>query len=439
MIIAIDGPAGTGKTTVAKLLAKKLKFEFFDTGAMYRSITYAIIKNKIEPENEEAVRNLLKGFVFETKKEGDKISYFVNQEDVTDKIRMMDVTSLVSIVSAKRYVREVLITIQRDFARNKDLVCEGRDMGTVVFPNAYLKVFLTAKASIRAERRFKELVEKYPQQIESLDKTKIFEEIQKRDKIDSTREISPLKRADDAILVDTSKLSIDQVIERIFKGYQKAYLYKMKKFYRFVRAFSGLVLKIFYRLKIYGKENVRFGAGIIASNHTSFYDPCVIAFACRDEAIFLARETLFKNRFFAKLIKSLNTYPISDQGANTKTFRTISKFLKNDKKVVIFPEGTRSATDEIGKILPGVGFIVQLTKATIYPMYIHGAGKVWGRDRKIPKLFGKISCVFGSPIPFSEFKDLDKKEIIEAITARLDNSWRSLKEWCEKGFKGPIP
>ena len=157
MIITIDGPAGTGKSTVAKLLAQKLKFSYFDTGAMYRSCTYALIKNQIDIDDKDKVLDFLTNhFQYEIKEKNLEKCYFVNSEDVTDIIRSSYVTDMVSIVSAKEYVRKTLVPIQRKFAEDRDIICEGRDMGTVVFPNAAIKVYLTAKISVRAERRFKD-------------------------------------------------------------------------------------------------------------------------------------------------------------------------------------------------------------------------------------------------------------------------------------------
>ncbi len=206
MIITIDGPAGTGKTTVAKKVAEKLGVNYFDTGAMYRAVTFCVLQNKINLEDESALKQLLEGFLFDIK---DK-RYYVGSEDVTEAIRTREVTQYVSEVAAKSIVRQHLVNIQRKFGEKKDAVFEGRDIGTVVFPNAEHKFFLTAAPEVRAERRYKELDGKQSHK-------EVLQNILKRDHLDSTREVSPLKQAEDAHLVDTSTLSIDEVIEAILR------------------------------------------------------------------------------------------------------------------------------------------------------------------------------------------------------------------------------
>lgn len=438
MIITIDGPAGVGKSTIAKLLAKKLKFSYFDTGAMYRAVTYGLIKYNINPEDEKAVLNFLNNnFNYEIKEIDSIKNYYLNDEDITQIIRSNFVTDKVSLVASKKYIRETLLPFQRKYAENRDLICEGRDMGTVVFPDAEVKIYLTARVSVRGERRFKELIEKFPQDIGSLDKNKILEDIKKRDEKDSTREVSPLKKANDAFLIDTSNLSINQVVKKILRKVKKKK--RMKFFYRFVRFIAYLVLKIFYRFKVYGKENLTKGAAIITPNHVSFLDPPAIAVSIEEEVHFLAKEELFTVPIFKTLIKILNTHPISDKESNIQTIKNVNLYLKQGKKIVIFPEGTRSHDEKIGKLLPGVGFIINLTKSTVIPAYIHGASKVWKKNKKLPKLFGKISCVFGKPIYFEEFGSVDKNERITLILNRIENELKSLQKWVEDGFKGTPP
>lgn len=217
MIITIDGPIATGKSTIAKRLAHEVGFIYFDTGAMYRCLTYAILKNHTNLDDPKAIADLLEHFNFEIKvKHGDRF-YFVDNEDVSLKIRGEDVTSNVSKVSAIAAVREKLVSLQRDLAVGVNAVFEGRDMGTVVFPNAQLKIFLTGRPEVRAARRFAELREKFREDTANLTQEKVLEEINKRDAYDSSREISPLKKADDACVVDTSDLTIDEIILKILE------------------------------------------------------------------------------------------------------------------------------------------------------------------------------------------------------------------------------
>lgn len=212
MIITIDGPVGTGKSTIAKLLAEKLKFVHYDTGAMYRCITYGVIKHKIDPNDAEQLQALLNNFDFAIKETDGEKRYFFEGEDISEEIRGEKVTTRVSEISAIAAVREKLVELQRQHGENKDAVFEGRDIGTIVFPDAELKIFLTASPEIRAQRRFNELKEKFPNDSKNLDFNELLESINKRDNYDVSRDISPLKQADDAHVIDTSELSIHQVV-----------------------------------------------------------------------------------------------------------------------------------------------------------------------------------------------------------------------------------
>lgn len=217
MIITIDGPVATGKSTIAKKLAESIGFIFFDTGAMYRTLTYGILKHQIDLDNLEEIQNFLDRFEFDIKVTRHERHYFVEGEDVSKKIRGEEVTSTVSKVSAIKAIREKLMTIQRELAIGVNAVFEGRDMGTVVFPDAAIKVFLTGRNEVRAKRRYDELIAKFPDEAQNLTLEKCLEEINKRDSYDSSREHSPLRQAEDAFVIDTSDLCIDEVVYKILE------------------------------------------------------------------------------------------------------------------------------------------------------------------------------------------------------------------------------
>ena len=208
MIIAIDGPAASGKSTSAKLLAKELGYLYLDTGAMYRCIAFSILENKIDISNQDSLTKFLKIFEIDLKKTSNNLSFFVNGKNVTNKIRKSDVSQKVSEVSAIPIIREYMVRIQRSFTKNNSCVMEGRDIGTVVFPNAEFKFFFIASNEVRAKRRQLEL--------ESLGEKKslvnLMHEIKKRDKFDSERGHSPLRKAFNAIEVDTTNMTIDEQV-----------------------------------------------------------------------------------------------------------------------------------------------------------------------------------------------------------------------------------
>ncbi len=209
MKIAIDGPAGSGKSTIAKLLSKKLNFEYIDTGALYRAITYILNKKNIDIEDEEKITNIIKksDFIFHNNK------IFLNNVCIENEIRKNNVSKRVSEVAATPYIRNLLNSIIRKIVEvSENIILDGRDIGTVVLPEADLKIYLDASSKVRAKRRYIELVEK--NEIINLDE--LEKEIINRDYLDSNREVAPLRKADDAIIIDTDDLNIQQVVDKIY-------------------------------------------------------------------------------------------------------------------------------------------------------------------------------------------------------------------------------
>lgn len=209
--IAIDGPASSGKSTVARRIADDLGLIYVDTGAMYRALTFEALRKSVNIKDEDALLKLLKHTDISLKKRNMAQSVYLNNEDVTEDIRQNNVTNTVSIVAAHPLVREEMVTRQQKLAENNGVVMDGRDIGTVVLPESDVKIFLVASVMERAERRHKENRSKgIFSDLEQLKK-----DIAERDYKDSTRDTSPLKQADDAVRIDTTKLSIEEVVEKI--------------------------------------------------------------------------------------------------------------------------------------------------------------------------------------------------------------------------------
>ena len=205
-IIAIDGPGGSGKSTVARHLAERLGYEYLDTGAMYRAVAFAALRRGIDPSDAEPVAHLVDGLELSVGEDG----VLVDGVDATIEIRGPEVTRAVSLVAANPAVRTELRSRQREWATGRaGGVVEGRDIGTVVFPDAKLKVFLTARADVRAERR--------SQEVTDLDYETVAADLARRDTLDEDREDSPLAQAEDALVLDTSGMSIDEVVERLVR------------------------------------------------------------------------------------------------------------------------------------------------------------------------------------------------------------------------------
>lgn len=214
MNVAIDGPAGAGKSTIAKAVAAKKGYIYIDTGAMYRAMALYFIKAGIKPDDEEAIAKSVEDIVVKIEYVDGAQHVILNGEDVTGMIRTEEVGNMASATSVYAPVRTKLVSLQQELAKTTDVIMDGRDIGTVVLPNADVKIFLTASVECRANRRYKELIEKGKE----ADYDKIAKDIEERDYRDSHREISPLKQAEDAILVDSSDMTIDEVVDTII-GY----------------------------------------------------------------------------------------------------------------------------------------------------------------------------------------------------------------------------
>ena len=210
--IAIDGPAGAGKSTIAKALAKELGYHYVDTGAIYRTVAYFLDLLGISPKDADGVERYIDELTVNIEyDEAGRQHMIMNGMDVTDEIRTQDISQKASLVSAHKVVRDMLLDMQRDVAKHHNVIMDGRDIGTVVLPNATVKIFLTASAEVRAQRRTEELLAKG----QKADYAQTLKDIKQRDYQDSNRPVAPLKQAKDAVLVDTSNLDIDGVIAQM--------------------------------------------------------------------------------------------------------------------------------------------------------------------------------------------------------------------------------
>jgi hypothetical protein len=214
LIVAIDGPAGSGKSTIAKLLAKKYDLTYIDTGAMYRMITLYLLENNIDISDLKEVERVLNTVNLDM--QGDK--FYLDNVDVSTKIREKRINDNVSKVASIKIVRSNLVDLQRKISNNKDVILDGRDVGTVIFPNAQVKIFLIASPEERARRRYNEFLEKKTE----ITYDEVLKSIKERDHIDSTRDESPFVKADDAIELDSTNLTIEDVINFISKEIEKA-------------------------------------------------------------------------------------------------------------------------------------------------------------------------------------------------------------------------
>lgn len=213
MIVAIDGPAGSGKGTITKLVGKKLDLIYVDTGAMYRCASLYMIRNDIKLDEIDRIAEMLENIDIKQVRDENSDRFYLNGEDVSDKIRTKEVNDIVSQVSHIIIVREKMVELQRKMAESANIIMEGRDIGTNVFPNAEVKIYLDASAEERANRRMKQNEEKGIE----MSYEEILENIKFRDNNDKTSSVAPLKQAEDAMYVDTTSLTIDEVVDKIEK------------------------------------------------------------------------------------------------------------------------------------------------------------------------------------------------------------------------------
>ena len=216
--IAIDGPAGAGKSTIARAAARSLGFLYVDTGAMYRAIALHLLRNHVEADQTERIKELLADMTIRISYSSGEQQIILNDENVTSQLRQEEVGNMASKSSANPKVREKLLQLQRDIARDNDVIMDGRDIGTFVLPNADVKVYLTASVEERAKRRYLELEEKGM----DADMSKIEQDIRTRDFQDMNRSIAPLKQAEDAVVIDSSQMSIPEVMDRIVDAFQES-------------------------------------------------------------------------------------------------------------------------------------------------------------------------------------------------------------------------
>ena len=417
-IVAIDGPAGTGKGTVTEILAKKMNLVNIDTGATYRCVALAMLNENIKLEELDKIKELLKNINIELKNENGKQSVFLNGEDVTEQIRSKEVSDFVSQVSSIKEVRLSMVDLQRKMAEGKDVIMEGRDIGTYVFPAADVKIYLDADLEERAKRRFKQNKEKGI----NMTYVEVLENIKKRDENDKAKEIGALKVAHDAEVIDTTDKSIKQVVREITEIIKKkkkdirlqAKIYKIRKdnaWKRFVRRIVKFVLsslyRIAYRIKINGQVPEE-GAYILCCNHINYLDAAALVLFNKRKLNFVAKEDLFTHGILMWLGHLFDAIPIKRDMQDIEAMKRCLKVLKNGELLGIFPEGTRKGMEKNLKAKNGAAYIAIKSKAKVIPVGIHGSFKP----------FTKVYVNYGQPLDLSGYT---KENLDEATKLIMDN------------------
>ena len=463
--IAIDGPAGAGKSTIAKAVAKDLGIIYLDTGAMYRATAYLALQKGIDPKDEQKVSEMLEDLKMDVVyKDGDQ-RIIVNGIDATPYLREHYMSKAASDISALPCVRYKMVDLQRDFASKNDVVLDGRDIGTFVLPNANCKFFLTASPEERAQRRMKDLEEKG----EKVDYQTLLNDIIQRDYNDSHREVAPLKQADDADFVDTTQMSVEDVVAHVKEVVHiktknanpteqnaekpstiipsskmdkktlariKTY-YKPEKsfaFYRFLRVILRPIQMLVWPTKVIGAENAKKVKGaLFTCNHYSKMDSMIPYFVLfKKEAHALAKYELFTNPVAGWFLHKMGAIPVRRGEADIESVKQVLRVLKDGKQLLIFPEGTRNkeGTQHMAEFKTGTARFAIKAKVPVVPMIYYQS----------PKAFRKNWLYVGEPFSLEEFygaRTIDENHAAtEVIKEKMDETRRLCNEYVEKATKG---
>ncbi len=416
LIITIDGPAASGKSTVARLLAERLGASFLDTGAMYRAVTLAAMQAGINMSDQGKLLDVLDNRKFQFVVKKNKIMVSIDGVDVTDQIRGPEVTANTQHIAEAPKMRAKLVEMQRQFAAGKDkIVTEGRDQGTVAFPNADIKFYLTAQTIERARRRAKDEGRITKDELEQIQRA-----IEKRDKSDQSRTVGPLTPATDAVVIDTTDLTVEEVVEKLL-GHIKNHAFRKPKmrWFRLARWFCKVFCMTFFRIRPADLENVPDqGPLVLICNHQSFLDPVLCGIFVKRPLYFLARDTLFKG-LFGWLIASVNTIPVKRGAADLSAMKTIISKLKEGSGVCLFPEATRTSDGRITPFKRGFGLLCRRGGAAVVPVVIDGAFECWPRHKKLFSPGGRIVICYGKCIPAEQVRKMGDRKLAEFLTDTL--------------------
>lgn len=437
-IIAIDGPAASGKSTVAREVAKRMNCIYVDSGAFYRGVTWKMLQDGVNTKNSMAVLPaLLKSrWTFEVR--NGAVVFAIDGIEPGEAIRDKDVREAVSDVAAIAGVRKFVVSRLRKLTHLGSIAMEGRDIGSVVFPKTPFKFYLDANPEERARRRHAELIARG----ETEKAQEVLESLKLRDKKDSSRKTAPLKIAAGAYVIDTGRYDADGVVQTLMNRIQNLESPRTDKminpiWYRIACKFLGIGLKLFNNITVYGVQNVpKTGGVIIASNHASYLDPPAVGASSRRMRMthFMARDTLFKNPLMGAFLRKVGVIALDREKGDIKAMKTAIQLLKNGAAVALFPEGTRSEDGELQPSKPGIGFLVSKGEAPVVPVYIHGSYAAWskhsgGLQRK------PISVIFGRLITREEIQHLGTgRAAYPAIGELIMERIAELKENFEKGL-----
>jgi cytidylate kinase len=443
-VVTIDGPAGAGKSTAARLLAARLGYTLVPTGAMYRALALSVMRAGIAPHEGPELRAHLAPRAVAVANG----RVFLDGEDVTDAVRSQDVARVTSDITMLPSVRARVTPLQQALAAGGGVVLEGRDTGTVVCPDAEVKFYLTASLDARARRRQAELATAGTH----VPLEAITAELAARDRQDETRELAPLRKAPGAVEIDTSDLTAEQVVERLLAAIERhgggadrreaaptcredaaergaaAPVRRPSAFYAVLKVLAVAVMRVFFRLESRGRDNIpATGPVLLVANHSSVLDPPLVGGAAPRQLCFLAKAELFGVPLFGGLIRRLNAAPIRREGADPAALRTAMRVLEGGGALLIFPEGTRGEEGVLRAAKSGAGMLAVLSGAPVVPVYVRGSGRAWPRGRRLPRP-AKVSVTFGEPLKFPAERGADRKRQYEVASREMMEAIMRLRD-----------
>jgi cytidylate kinase len=442
--IAIDGPAASGKSTLAQRLAARLGYLYLDTGVMYRALTLAALRRNVPVDSEPAVTQLAGAVMIDVRppsaRDGRQYDVLLDGDDVTWKIRSPEVDANVSQASTYPGVRAAMGKRQREIGARGKVVMVGRDIGTVILPDAELKIYLDASVQARARRRFDEIVSRG----EPADYEVILASMRERDRIDSTRAHAPLRPAPDAVVLDSTDLTVDQVVERAallldrrsggFGGQKVRLPWKVRAFRAVARPVFRLLFHILCSVHVEGLENVpKRGGYLVSANHLSIIDPpFIIAFWPRAVEAAGAVDILDRP-FQGQLMRWYGAVPVHRGEADRALLDELVRRLRDGYPVYMDPEGRRSHTAGMQDARPGVAYLAARAGVPVVPVGITGAESAtaaWSKRRR-----ARLTMRVGRPLhlPAVDLRSPSRKDALRSNTDRL---MRAIAELLPEAYRG---
>jgi len=390
-VITIDGPAGAGKTTTARAVAAALGFVYLDSGALYRAIAVAAGARGLLPEEGAVWQAFVDGLRLEAQPAGSEFRVRVDGEEVTERLRAPEVAALASRIATLPEVRALVRRLLRGLAAQSSCVAEGRDMGTAVFADAKLKIFLDAPLAERARRRQLELAAAGRGQ----ELGEVERQMAARDERDRGRELSPLRPPEDAVRIQTAGMTPAEQSALIAALYRGGGWPAGSRFHRAVRAAGGALVRLVLAPRVGGQALVPRGPFILASNHLSYLDPPLLGLLCPAPVAFLAKRELFRVPGFSHLIRALYAIPLRRGGYDKQALEAALESLRRGIPVTVFPEGTRVREGERSRPRRGAAALARLAQVPVVPARLEGS------DRPLRSLLRRepIRLRFGPPLP----------------------------------------